>query len=388
MKKLLLPFLLLITLSACDEKGTEITDGGSGEPKVNPDFKRKNMLISMADTLIIPAYENFDSEIKKMKASESDFVDAPTETTLVALQTNWQNAYLAWQKVAMFEIGKAEELFFRDFMNSYPTSVNTVTINGSEVKGINQNITSGTYNLALPSNRSVQGFPALDYLLHGLGTDNAEILTYYTTNTSSSNYKNYLSDVVTRMESLSSQVLESWKTTYRNDFVNNDGSSANSSTSKLLNSYILNYENRIRNLKVAVPAGIRSTGVVFEDKVEAYYKNDISKALLLEALNASQDFFNGKFGDQEVTSVKSYLKAYQDVNPGEDLIAVINSNFDNARTKIDLLGNSFSEQVKDETKNKQMLATYDALQKNVVSLKLDMAQALNISITYADADGD
>jgi len=35
-----------------------------------------------------------------------------------------------------------------------------------------------------------------------------------------------------------------------------------------------------------------------------------------------------------------------------------------------------------------MLSTYDAIQKTVVMLKVDMFQNLNISVDYADADGD
>jgi hypothetical protein len=35
-----------------------------------------------------------------------------------------------------------------------------------------------------------------------------------------------------------------------------------------------------------------------------------------------------------------------------------------------------------------MLLTYDELQKNVVLMKVDMLQAMNVSVDYVDADGD
>ena len=35
-----------------------------------------------------------------------------------------------------------------------------------------------------------------------------------------------------------------------------------------------------------------------------------------------------------------------------------------------------------------MLAAYDELQANVVLLKVDMFQALNIKVDFVDADGD
>ena len=35
-----------------------------------------------------------------------------------------------------------------------------------------------------------------------------------------------------------------------------------------------------------------------------------------------------------------------------------------------------------------MILSFDELQKNVVYFKLDMMQALNITVDYVDADGD
>ncbi|HBX67301.1 MAG TPA: peptidase M75 superfamily protein, partial [Balneolaceae bacterium] len=50
----------------------------------------------------------------------------------------------------------------RDNLNIYPTDT-------TEIK---ENIQTGSYNLALPSLNNSQGFPALDYLLNGLGDNN------------------------------------------------------------------------------------------------------------------------------------------------------------------------------------------------------------------------
>ena len=35
-----------------------------------------------------------------------------------------------------------------------------------------------------------------------------------------------------------------------------------------------------------------------------------------------------------------------------------------------------------------MIAAYDALQQNVIYTKVDMMQALNVTIDYVDSDGD
>ena len=41
-----------------------------------------------------------------------------------------------------------------------------------------------------------------------------------------------------------------------------------------------------------------------------------------------------------------------------------------------------------EKDNTKMLEAYDELQKAVILLKVDMMQALSISVDYVDSDGD
>jgi len=41
---------------------------------------------------------------------------------------------------------------------------------------IENHIASGSYNFDLPSNRDSKGFPALDYLLNGMASSDAEIV--------------------------------------------------------------------------------------------------------------------------------------------------------------------------------------------------------------------
>ena len=60
--------------------------------------------------------------------------------------------------------------------------------------------------------------------------------------------------------------------------------------------------------------------------------------------------------------------------------------FNEAESKIDQLDNNFIFQI--ENNNNQMLFTYDAIQAMVVSFKVDVLQALAISVDYVDEDGE
>jgi hypothetical protein len=155
----------------------------------------------------------------------------------------------------------------------------------------------------------------------------------------------------------------------------------------MVNDYIFYYEKALRAGKIGIPAGVFS-GSPLSDRVEAFYSRDFSKELFMEALDAVQNFFNGThFGtEQNGESLRSYLEFLETTKNGESLAVLINSQFENARQEAESLNANFAAQV--ETNNTQMLTTYDQLQQNVVFLKVDMLQALNISVDYVDADGD
>jgi len=106
--------------------------------------------------------------------------------------------------------------------------------------------------------------------------------------------------------------------------------------------------------------------------------------LALDALQAVEDFFNGKHYNGSLTgeSFKSYLQ-YLDRN---DIYVSTTDQFNSARIEINNLSNNFSNQI--NTDNTKMTKAYDELQKAVVLLKVDMLQAFSINIDYVDADGD
>lgn len=350
-------------------------DNGIIEPTDN--FDRQAMLANWADNIIIPAFAEFSTKTVALKSASEAFGNAPSLGNYEDLKTAWTNAYLAFQEVSMFEIGMAEELRFTNNLNIYPVDVNAVE----------ENILNGGYNLELPATIDQQGFPALDYLLFGIAVDENAILDFYQNDINASKYLSYLIDLCTRIDSLTSSILDDWNSSFRNDFVNNSGNSANASVDKLVNDYIFYYERHLRAGKIGIPAGVFS-GSSLPDKIEAFYKKDFSKALFLRSLNAVQNFFNGQHFQTSTTGsgMHSYLDYLGLTKNGENLSLIINDQFEAARTSANELEENFAFQV--ETDNVKMLATYDQLQINVVHLKVDMLQAFNINVDYVDADGD
>ena len=108
----------------------------------------------------------------------------------------------------------------------------------------------------------------------------------------------------------------------------------------------------------------------------------------MEALSSIKNFFNGiSVENKDVTgpSLKSYLNF---IESGKDhlLSDQINEKLSVVENSINALDQSFVRQMDSDLT--LFLKTYDNIQSTVVLLKVDMLQVLNISVDYADADGD
>ncbi|ESU25267.1 irpA protein [Flavobacterium enshiense DK69] len=371
MKKILLLIGFTAFFAACSSDNGGSDSSGDG-------YDRTALLTNWADNLIIPSFENYQIKVAALQTKVGDFTAAPSETGLGEVRTAWIDAYKAFQYVSQYEIGKAEQIKFVSCTNAYPTNAT----------GIETNIASGTYNFSLLSQLDKQGFPAIDYMVNGLADDDASIVAFYTSNSNAAGYKLYLTNLTARLKTNVDLIVNDWNGNYRAAFIGSNGNSASSSVNRMVNLFVKNYETYVRSGKVGLPAGVFSEGITFTNKVEAYYKNDISKILLNEGVKATQDFFNGKYFNSEVTgpSLKTYLDYLNVVKDGQRLSTIINNQYTTINSTNALLGDSFSEQILID--NGKMIASFDQMQWNVVYFKLDMIPAMKIVIDYVDNDGD
>ena len=348
-------------------------DDGDENPSETASFDRREMLTNWADNIIVPAFINYRNYLQNLVESKDAFILRPNESTYDSLTAAWLQAYKTWQHVSMFDIGKAESIGLRNFTNIYPAD-NAL---------INENISSQVYNLELPSNFDAQGFPAIDYLLFGIGGSKEQIIEQL----SSDDHSQYLSDLINRLHTLTDTVTEDWLNSYSEEFINNDGSSATASVDKVVNDFLFYYEKYLRAGKVGIPAGVFS-GNKISSAVEAPYSGIHSKLLFLEGLEAVQNFFLGNHFEKGTRgiSLKDYLDFVRPQNNDADIAMNIVDQWGSAISKTQGISDNLKEQV--ETDNVKMLELYDELQIAVVLMKVDMMQALNIQVDYVDADGD
>jgi len=356
-------FVLLGVLFSCGEKTNKPSDN----------FDRTESLTFIADEIIIPSWENYQKSLNDFVKAKNEFVQSRTTASLQNLRLKFKESWLAWQDVSMFEIGKGEKLAIRNFSNLYPTDPSLIT----------ELVDSDNRNLELPSTYTAQGFPAIDFLLYGILESDEDLLILF----EQDSYSNYLSELIDRLSALANQVVQDWQGSYRLEFISNNGSSATSSYDMLVNDFLFYYERYLRAGKVGIPSGAFTTSEL-PDRVESFYAKEINKDLFDRALKTCINFFNGISFDGLTSgqSLSSYITYIQQLNSQSDIVEVVNSNWNNTLSKSEEVSSDFISQI--ETNNIKMRELYDALQSNVILLKVDMLQALNIQVDFVDADGD
>ena len=196
------------------------------------------------------------------------FLADPSITTLTDAQVALKEARLSWQNVALFQFGPAETFAIRGTLNTFPTDEDQIA----------QNIDSGTYILGSVDNLDAGGFPALDYLLHGAAESPEAIIALYSTANDAANRNAYVQANLDFIQSNADAVVDGWMPgggNYLNTFLSNEnaGTDVGSSLGQLLNAMILHYERFIRDGKIGIPAGVRSSGVPRPTATEAFMED-------------------------------------------------------------------------------------------------------------------
>jgi len=358
--KFLILCLLPLLLFSCKKKE---------EKKEQPDFDRKAMLTNIGNNIILPAYSDFSQKSGDLHAKVQDFNKNPGTASLTAVQLAFKNAFLSWEPVAVFGFGPAEQEALRVSLDVYPT----------DTAQINKNIADGSTNLDGAQNIDAKGFPAVDYLLFGVASDNAGILAKFTTDAQATNRKAYLEAIAAQISTKASAVSNAWAS-YLNTFVNASGTDVGSSVGILVNQLNYSFE-MIKNNKIGIPLGKQTLGNPLPEKTEAYYSG-ISAQLAVKHEESILNIFLGGSGlgfDDYLTHLKANYN-------GGSLADAIHTQLSLVKEKLVAIPDPLSVAI---VNNMAVVNTaYTELQKTVVLLKSDLSSALGVLITYQDNDGD
>jgi len=114
-------FVLILLIFSCssdsDDNSSEVWE------------QKSEMLTNWADNFIIPYYTTLTNKLENLEASANTFTISRNQQNLENLRNSFINAYLSWQYVEMFDIGLAEETYYKSKMNIYPTTASRIELN-------------------------------------------------------------------------------------------------------------------------------------------------------------------------------------------------------------------------------------------------------------------
>lgn len=348
---------LAVVLYACSKS----SNGGNENPTSETDDFKSGMLVNYADNIIIPAYTDLQTKLNQLEGNIQTFLATPSVANQDLLKTNFKSAWLSYENISAAYFGPASALLLNNYLNTFPTVVSKIE-NG---------IQTGNYNFAVPvASDSIQGFPALDYLLF------SPTAIQKFTEPASANRKKYVQDVVTRMKSLVGDALNQWKTTYRSTFVGSLKTNVGSSIGNLVNQFAFEMD-ALKGPRIGWPFGKQSNGLVFADKTEGYFSG-ISVALAVQNLTSLKNYFVGASGN----GIADYLVLLKKDQLNNDVLA----QFDVALNALKAIPEPMSAAF---TANPAVVeAAYKEVQKLLTLIKTDVASATAVQITYMDNDGD
>ncbi|NVK27666.1 MAG: imelysin family protein [Flavobacteriia bacterium] len=352
---LILPLFLPLLLMSC----------GEDSPSTPADnFNRKEVIKNIADNLILPSYSDLNAELNAMQDALDTYVASSTESNKNALQAAWLDAYLSWQDAALWNFGPAEDAGLISAMNIYPSDTNQILAN-----------LQGTYDLNSISQFDAQGFPGLEYILYSPSIDwtNPSVSTYF-------------QDVLSRMKAKTEVTITGWNS-YRDEFVNSQGTDRGSALGILFNQTFLPYlEVHNREAKFGIPGGQR-TGTPAPEKVEGLHSRVNSKTLALRAFEAYRRAWTGMSHVDHTTgpAVLDYV-SYMDQRNGTQLAGKLQGELDDIQLAIEELDDDFYSIAQSNPQQlNDVWATYQVM---VFTIKTEISSSLNVTISYVDSDGD
>lgn len=355
MKYSLLALLVCFILS-CDSgpEGPETSDLAE---------LREEIATNITENFILPAFQEMNQKSTALNQAANTFRDNTDEANLDDLRTKHQALWTCWQKTSLYFFGPTVDNGLRTSLNTYPTDEDK----------IENNILTGIFQIGSLGNQDAEGLPALDYLLNGV--DDPAPLSFF-----SEERLEYINLLTTEILDQVTATTDDWN---NGEFVENftgpnaNGTDVGSALGLIVNGIDIHFQRFVRDGKVAIPAGIRTAGVVRTGAVEARFGR-YSTSLLETSLTAYKDYFNGNGGP----SILAYLQKIDQ----PELADLIDTQFTILLEKVELLDPSIVQQI--ETDNDALIDLFLTTQDLVSIFKSDMASVMGISITNQDNDGD
>lgn len=354
---------LSVALIGCEEE----EEPNKEEPDEPMEMDFTAHLTNQINNIILPTMEEYQSEMDDFVAAVNGISASADAVNLAALRTAYQNAYLAYQAVAVHNYYATANLNLINTTNLYPVDVDL----------LENLIETASYNFSTTAQERANGYPAIDYMLYGP----EDVLAYFNDNP---RRFDFLKALVEDMKSKSDALVDRWSGSLKTNFVENGGTQLGSSVSVQLNESMVYYEDHIRENKVGIPIGLLgpNDSPIPPDatKIEAYYQSlaegneNFTFALLRAAVEEMEDMYLGETADQtDGIGYDDLLLAIEQSAIDNDIKSQYQTIYNLIESRTSIAGDA---------------TLYENVQNIVTLYKSDLFPVLNVQDADGANDGD
>ena len=378
MNKLSIVFIsiCLLLTAACKKKH----DDGTTVKQAN----REPLIGNLGYNVIYGRYLNLQTAFNDFDGEVQSFTAAPTTDGLQTLRSKFYKAYIAWEYVAQFEFGPATAatvMLETKSVNAFP----------SDTALIKTKIESGLTNIPSTGSATYSGFPAIDYLLYQKSQTAQQIVDSFKVSALASRRCDFLKAVSSNLKTRIETTFKNWNSSGANFIViytSNTGIDLGSSTSQTINMMVSDLEN-VKNYKLGVPLNIVQNAVLDPSVVNPFkcegYHSDSSLVLAKASIEAIRRLYKGiTVNGVDAVGFDDYLGAIDKKQLDTD----IQLQIARVEAKLNAIPGPISTAVQDPAGKQAVQAAYDETLTLLTMLKVDMASAIGVMISYGDTDGD
>lgn len=340
-------------------------------------FDREAMLAELGDNVFVPTYEDFSVAAAELNASARAYCGSPGEESLAALRASFATAHYRFKLAESFAIGPHTDNPPRlgPQVDDWPAEESDIRqlLSGEE--------TLSAESLMSMGNR-VQGFAALDYVLSG---PDDELGTWEET----PRRCEYAQALAARIDAIADDYVSAWRADegdHVGELARGEGRypSVFLAVSILVEQMVYTVEN-VRELKVGKPFGKRDAGELQPEQFEVPY-GLLSNESALASLQSARNMYEGRYVALDGTVVDGL--GFQDwlISRRPDLDALILQAFDDAAATQSAITPDLETAI---TESPDVVeAAYQSVKELQMTLAIEFAGSLSISVTFNPTDGD
>lgn len=346
------------------------------EAQSAPEDARRELIRNLGEQVFLPTYRELEERIETLGERAGELCDAPDEDNLEAARSAWWEARAPLKRNDLLAFGP-----YVDQPGRYGPKLDFWPARVEDIEDVLAGDAAVDADGVAAFGTSTKGFPVVEYLLY---TPNLDLVDAF----GDERRCEYLKSLVVDLAENARGLHSAWDPSqgdYLDELVYAGRTSKAFATldlalGEIVNRLVFTVENA-RGDKLGGPAGTRTDGTPQPDSAESRFSGR-SLEDVRDNLRGLRAVCLGRDQDPADASLAAHLRRIDRADLAEQLEVAFEASF----SALDAIPEPLTETVTSDAE--PVLAAVDQLAELQRLLQVDLIHALNLVLTFNDADGD